>query len=152
MAFTRKTFLPDLNQDGNSWVRETLKSWIKNLVQTYNFDGIRIDTIPEVPKDFWKEFGSSSGVFQMGEVFNGNPGYVGDYQNYVTGLFNYPMYYTIKDIWAGGQSMYNIRNRYSEEHSKFKDLDALGVFVDNHDNQRGHGGSGKLSNVIGLFS
>jgi len=40
-----------------------LKDWIKNLVQTYNFDGIRIDTIPEVPKDFWKEFAQSAGVF-----------------------------------------------------------------------------------------
>jgi alpha-amylase len=32
--------------------------------------------------------------------------------------------------------MYGIRNRYNEETTKFKDLDALGVFVDNHDNAR----------------
>lgn len=32
--------------------------------------------------------------------------------------------------------MYNIRNRYSEEQSKFRDITALGVFVDNHDNAR----------------
>jgi alpha-amylase len=48
--------LPDLKQE-NPWVRQQLKDWIRNLVQTYNFDGIRIDTIPEVPKDFWAEFG-----------------------------------------------------------------------------------------------
>jgi glycosidase len=48
--------------DGNSYVRQYLKDWIKNLVKDYGFDGIRID-IPEVPKDFWKEFGQSSGVF-----------------------------------------------------------------------------------------
>jgi alpha-amylase len=122
--------------DGNQYVRNYLKDWVRNLVSTYGFDGIRIDTIPEVPKDFWREYGQSAGVFQMGEVFNGNSGYVGDYQNYVTGLFNYPMYFTIKDIWANGQSMYNIRSRYNEEKSLFKDLDALGVFVDNHDNAR----------------
>jgi alpha-amylase len=46
------------------------------------------------------------------------------------------MYFTIKDIWGSGQSMYKIRDRYNEEKSKFKDLDALGVFVDNHDNAR----------------
>lgn len=102
VEYCRLADLPDLNQDGNSYVRSYLKSWISNLVKTYNFDGIRIDTIPEVPKDFWKEYGDASGVFQMGEVFNGNSGYVGDYQNYVTGVFNYPMYFTIKDIWAGG--------------------------------------------------
>ena len=70
--------LPDLDQ-GNSYVRQYLKDWIHNLVQKYGFDGIRIDTIPEVPKDFWREYGQASGVFQMGECFNGFDGYVGDY-------------------------------------------------------------------------
>lgn len=93
-------------------MRGQLKTWIKNLVQTYNFDGIRIDTIPEVPKDFWSEFGSSAGVFQMGENFNGNDAYVGPYQNYVTGLFNYPMYFTIRDVWMYGKSMRNIASRW----------------------------------------
>jgi len=40
-----------------------LKNWVKNIVQTYGFDGIRIDTIPEVPASFWAEYGASSGVF-----------------------------------------------------------------------------------------
>lgn len=35
-----------------------------------------------------------------------------------------------------GQSAYKIRDRYNEEQSKFKDLYATGVFVDNHDNAR----------------
>lgn len=105
-------------------------------MQTYGFDGIRIDTIPEVPKDFWSEYGTSAGVFQMGECFNGDPAYVGPYQNYVTALFNYPMYYTIRDVWQSGKSMYEIRTRYDTEASYFTDIDALGVFVDNHDNAR----------------
>ena len=54
----------------------------------------------------------------------------------MTGLFNYPMFYTIKDVFGGGQSMYNIRNRYNDEEPHFKDIDALGLFVDNHDNAR----------------
>jgi alpha-amylase len=72
----------------------------------------------------------------MGECFNGDPSYVGDYQNHLDGVFNYPMYYTIKDVFGSGKSMYNIKNRYNEESSKFKDIDALGLFVDNHDNAR----------------
>jgi alpha-amylase len=91
--------LPDLNQS-NSYVRGELKNWVSNLVQTYGFDGVRIDTIPEVPKDFWSEFGQAAGVFQMGECFNGDPAYVGQYQGPVTGLFNYPMYYTINDVFG----------------------------------------------------
>lgn len=128
--------LPDLNQDGNSYVRDYLISWIKNIVTEYNFDGIRIDTIPEVPKNFWTDYGNSAGVFQMGECFNGDPAYVGPYQNYLTGLFNYPMYYTISDVFGAHKSMYGIRNRYNAEANFFKDIDALGVFVDNHDNAR----------------
>lgn len=127
--------LPDLNQ-GNDYVRGYLKDWIKNLVSTYGFDGIRIDTVPEVPKDFWSEYGAAAGVFQMGENFNGDPAYVGPYQDVLTGVFNYPMYYTIKDVFGSGQSMYKIRGRYNDEESHFKDIDALGLFVDNHDNAR----------------
>lgn len=132
-------------------MRQYLKDWIKNLVSTYSFDGIRIDTIPEVPKDFWKEFGAAAGVFQMGECFNGNSGYVGDYQHYVSALFNYPMYYSIKDVWMYGKSMYTLKNRYNEEASYFTDIDALGVFVDNHDNARflnSQGDKMKFKNAI----
>jgi len=32
--------------------------------------------------------------------------------------------------------MYKIRERFDEEVAKFKDVDALGIFVDNHDNAR----------------
>jgi alpha-amylase len=119
-----------------------LKDWIHNLVTKYGFDGIRIDTIPEVPKDFWKEYGQSAGVFQMGECFNGFDGYVGDYQNYVSGLFNYPMYYSIRDVFAYGKSMRTISNRWASNQKAFKDVDALGLFVDNHDNARFLNGNG----------
>ena len=54
--------LPDINQN-DAWVRQYLKDWVKNLVSTYKFDGIRIDTIPEVHPDFWDEYGQAAGVF-----------------------------------------------------------------------------------------
>ena len=110
--------LPDLNQS-NSYVRQYLKDWVKGIVNTYGFDGIRIDTIPEVPKDFWAEYGQSAGVFQMGECFNGDPAYVGPYQGSLTALFNYPMFYSISDVFGAGKSMYGIRNRYNQEASHF---------------------------------
>lgn len=136
VEYCRLADLPDLNMDGNDYVRTYLKNWIHNIVEKFGFDGIRIDTIPEVPKDFWSEYGEASGVFQMGECFNGDPAYVGPYQGHVTALFNYPMYYTIGDVFGSHQSMYKIRNRYNAEGGYFQDIDALGVFVDNHDNPR----------------
>lgn len=119
-----------------------MKDWIRNLVNKYGFDGIRIDTIPEVPKDFWREFAQAAGVFQMGEVFNGYDSYVADYQNYVTALFNYPMYYSIRDVWMYGRSMRTIADRWASNMKYFKDVDALGLFVDNHDNARFLNGNG----------
>ena len=134
--------LPDLNQD-NPYVRQQLKDWIKNLVQTYNLDGIRIDTIPEVPKNFWDEYAQAAGVFQVGECFNGDSGYVGDYQKHLDSIFNNPMYYSIRDVFQKGKSMTVLRDGWNEEFRFFKDLDALGIFVDNHDNARFLNGNGE---------
>jgi alpha-amylase len=36
---------------------------VKDVVQKFNFDGIRIDTVPHVKKDFWKEYAASAGVY-----------------------------------------------------------------------------------------
>jgi alpha-amylase len=57
--------LADLKQE-NDYVRTTLLSWIKNLITKYHIDGIRIDTVPEVPKWFWAQFAQSSGVYTVG--------------------------------------------------------------------------------------
>lgn len=46
------------------------------------------------------------------------------------------MYYTIKDVFGSSKSMYNIKTRWSQEEGHFSDIDALGIFVDNHDNER----------------
>ena len=125
--------LPDLKQE-NNWVTQTLCDWITDLVKKYDFDGIRIDTIPEVPKWFWDKFSKAAGVYQLGEVFNGNPSYVAGYQGHVDGLFNYPLYYTIKDSFCG--SMKNIENYLQNTRKIFPDPSVLGVFVENHDNPR----------------
>lgn len=62
--------------------------------------------------------------------------YIADYQNYMDSMLNYNMYYTIKSVFKDRNSMEDIRNTYSAEYQKFKDVDALGVFVENHDNAR----------------
>lgn len=110
--------------------------WIEEVVNTFDFDGIRIDTIVEVPKDFWTEYGESAGVFQMGEAFNGDAYYVADYQNYLTATFNYPMFFTARDVFGSGSSMYQLRSQYETEDKAFNNVDVLGSFVDNHDNAR----------------
>ena len=125
--------LPDLKQE-NDWVTEQLVNWIHDLVQKYNIDGIRIDTIMEVPKWFWDKFRQSAGVFQIGEAFNGNPGYVADYQNHLDSVFNYPLYYAIKSSFCG--SFYELEKYWFNTRKVFPAPQYTATFVENHDNPR----------------
>ena len=125
--------LPDLKQE-NDFVTNTLVAWIADLVKEYDFDGIRIDTIPEVPKWFWDKFSASAGCYSLGEVFNGNVDYVAGYQGHVDALFNYPLYYQIQNAFCG--SMKNIEYYWFNTRTKYPDASVLGVFVENHDNAR----------------
>lgn len=135
MEVCRLANLPDLDQS-NQFVRSTLKKWIYNTIQTYNLDGIRIDTVPEVPKGFWSEYTQSAGVYSVGEVFNGDPNYVAGYQGPLDGLLNYPMYYHVTKAYQQKQSAREIHNGVNQNKGVFKDVSVLGNFIDNHDNAR----------------
>jgi alpha-amylase len=59
--------LPDINTEDPDIVA-SLYLWIKTLVQQYQVDGLRIDTVKHIRQDFWPGFAASAGVFTMGEV------------------------------------------------------------------------------------
>ena len=148
----RLSGLPDLNQDGNSWVAQTLLDWIKDIVSKYNFDGIRIDTILEVPKSFWDSFRSAAGVFQIGEAFNGDINYVADYQNHLDSVFNYPLYYVIQNSFCG--SFTNLESYWFNSRSTFPAPKYTATFIENHDNKRflnRCNDNGKFTNAV-VFS
>jgi len=104
--------LADLKQE-NDYVRTTLLSWIRDLVQKYKIDGLRIDTVPEVPKWFWSQFTQASGVYTVGEVFDGNMWYVGGYVGSVSGCLNYPFFFWVRDTIFNYKDMTNLRNYYN---------------------------------------
>ena len=125
--------LPDLKQE-NTWVTQKLLDWIKDIVTKYKFDGIRIDTIMEVPKTFWDKFRSAAGVFQIGEAFDGRLEYVADYQKHLDSVFNYPLYYTIASSFCG--SFRNLEGYWFNSRNKFPAPEYMATFVENHDNPR----------------
>ena len=129
----RLSGLPDLKQE-NEWVAQTLINWIKDLVSKYDIDGIRIDTIMEVPKTFWDSFRPAAGVFQIGEAFNGDINYVADYQNHLDSVFNYPLYYTIQNSFCG--SFRNLEGYWMNSRSTWPAPQYAATFVENHDNPR----------------
>jgi alpha-amylase len=129
--------LPDLDQS-NSYVRSTLLSWVSTLA-SYGFDGLRVDTIPEVTASFWSEFNAAAGMYCVGEVFNGDISYVSNYQNYLDGVLSYPLFYTMLNVFAYQQNMSQLETLLGPNGtyaSKFRDVNLLGTFIDNHDNSR----------------
>ncbi|KAJ4455423.1 putative Alpha-amylase A type-3 [Paratrimastix pyriformis] len=135
VEFCRLADLPDLDQD-NTYVRSQLYQWVRSTVATYGFDGIRIDTIPEVNKAFWPGFAQAAGVFQLGEVFDGRVDYVAGYQAVIDATLSYPMYFTLRDVFQRQASVRRIADTLSAYDRYFKDQTVLGTFLDNHDNPR----------------
>ena len=133
VEYCRLCGLPDLKQE-NDWVTQKLLEWIHDIVQKYNLDGIRIDTIMEVPKWFWDKFRASAGVFQIGEAFDGRPWFVADYQNHLDSVFNYPLYYAIKNSFCG--SFKTLENYWWNDRKAFPAPQYAATFVENHDNPR----------------
>ncbi|EGR27831.1 hypothetical protein IMG5_188020 [Ichthyophthirius multifiliis] len=131
----RLSGLADLNTE-NPFVANYLFQWIKNLIQTYNIDGIRIDTVPEVSPKFWKQYTESAGVFAVGEVFDPSYSYVGGYVSSVGSVLNYPWYFTVKDIFLYQKDMLGIRDHYQNWQRQNIDVSILAQFIDNHDNPR----------------
>ena len=129
----RLSDLPDLKQE-NEWVSQILLNWIHDVVKKYNIDGLRIDTVMEVPKWFWNKFAKSAGVFQIGEVFNGNINYVAEYQKYLDSVFNYPLYYTIENSFCG--SFRNLESYWFNDRKVYPNPEYIATFIENHDNPR----------------
>ena len=128
--------LPDLDTE-NEVVIATLHQWVSNLVQTFRIDGLRLDTVKHVRKDFWPAFVQSAGVFAMGEVLSGNPKYLASYQQYTGGLLDYAAYYPLLRALSSGGNMTELMNLTAPTYrGLFTDSQLLGTFMENHDMPR----------------
>ncbi|KAL7622157.1 hypothetical protein AAE478_007659 [Parahypoxylon ruwenzoriense] len=127
--------LPDLDTR-NSGIRSLYQDWIKWLIAEYGFDGVRIDTVKHVEKDFWPPFSQASGVYTIGEVFDGNPTYLAGYAGLMSGLLNYAIYYPMNNFYQQKGSSQALVDMVNTVSSSFPDPAALGSFLDNHDNAR----------------
>ncbi|MEW9711370.1 family 14 glycosylhydrolase, partial [Paenibacillus sp. SI92] len=123
--------LDDLNQENPATAAE-LKNWIQWLINESKVDGLRVDTAKHMPKWFLKDFDTAANTFTIGEVYNGDPNFVGDYSKYLDAVIDFPMYYTIKDVFGADQSMNKIKERYAQD-SNYRDARLNGLFIDNHD-------------------
>lgn len=131
----RLSSLPDLNHE-NPFVKEYLLKWIKDVVNKYKLDGIRIDTGAHTPRGFWKEYTKSAGVFTMGEIFNPRMDFLKTYIGPFDTILNYPLFFAVRDFFRRS-STGNLWISYTQIEQTFgNELDYMGIFTNNHDNPR----------------
>jgi glycosidase len=129
--------LPDLNTESTTVVNYWT-NWISQLVSNYTIDAIRIDTAKHIRADFWPGFTAAANVFNVAEILDGDPAYVGPYQKNATlNPFNYPAYYPIiRAFNQTGTSFTELSTMVSSIKSDFSDPTLLGGFTNNADNPR----------------
>jgi alpha-amylase len=72
----------------------------------YSVDGVRIDTVKHVRKDFWPAFANAAGVFTLGEVLEGTTSYVAEYQQVLDSVLNYPAFY--QNVYVSALSLASV--------------------------------------------
>eukprot|EP01025_Chloroclados_australasicus_P020729 TRINITY_DN21871_c0_g1_i3.p1 TRINITY_DN21871_c0_g1~~TRINITY_DN21871_c0_g1_i3.p1 ORF type:complete len:1000 (-),score=74.15 TRINITY_DN21871_c0_g1_i3:199-3174(-) len=124
--------LPDLNQT-DPVVREFLLNWVSGIVTKYGFDGIRIDTVKNVARDFWPLYSTAAGVFSIGEVFTFDLSLLDSYKDTMDSLLYYPMQGVLRGVFGEQQDMQLLQQTRSKLLSLGFNPGLLGVFLENHD-------------------
>lgn len=128
--------LGDLNQETPA-VRAYLLRWVKHMVQTYELDGLRLDTALYMPKPFLSEFQVAAGVYITGEVVTYNLTLHRGYQGPLTGLLNFPITSHLKSIFSDQGSLSDLATLLEAQAQEgYPNLSLLANFVDNHDSSR----------------
>jgi len=154
--------LPDLAQE-NPAVARYLIDMCKWWIEKTGIDGFRLDAVRHIPKDFWEQFSkeihkaAGPDFLLIGEDMYGVPGHLADYQNRgIDSLFDMPLYFTIRDVFARGDSMRKLASRLTEEAAVYDNPQKMSVIIDNHDTDRfltvaGERGKEKLRTALAFI-
>jgi glycosidase len=111
--------LPDLNQDDEEVARYLIQNTLW-WVAVSGLDGIRQDTLPYVPRRFWRDWMAAikreyPELRVVGEVFDGDPALVSFFQggrprfdgvdSGVDTVFDFPGFFAIRHAFAEGKSV-----------------------------------------------
>jgi len=138
--------LPDLNQDDPEVARYVVQNTLWWIGVT-GLDAVRQDTLPYVPRSFWREWTAAikrehPKVNVVGELFDGDPALVSFYQggaarfdgidSGIDTLFDFPAYFKLRDAFARGQPLRELAMVLARDHL-YPDPSVLVTFLGLHD-------------------
>ncbi|NJD11227.1 MAG: DUF3459 domain-containing protein [Gemmatimonadetes bacterium] len=147
--------LPDLNQNDPDVARYLIQNTLW-WIGVAGIDGIRQDTWPYVPREFWRDWMNAihreyPTVNVVGEVLDGDPVQVAFFQggraqfdgidDEVESLFDFPLFYTTRRAFGEGQSLREVAQMLARD-LLYPNPDALVTLNGLHDvgrfmNERG---------------
>ncbi|HEX8351856.1 MAG TPA: alpha-amylase family glycosyl hydrolase, partial [Pyrinomonadaceae bacterium] len=122
--------LPDLNQDDEEVRRYLIQNtlwWLGHV----GFDAIRMDTLPHVPRHFWRDWTAAiraehPTVNVLGELYDGDPALLAYFQRGRVGhdgldagidtLYDFALFYAVRDSFAKGESVRKLAQVLAHDH------------------------------------
>lgn len=153
--------LPDLNQNDPEVARYIIQNTLWWVGMT-GLDGLRQDTLPYVPRSFWKQWMAAikreyPNLKVVGEMFDGDPALVSFFQGGkaqfdgidtgVDTLFDFPLFYPIRRSFAEGKSIRDVAVMLGHDRL-YTNPNTLVTFLGLHDVQRFMNEPG--ANIAGL--
>jgi glycosidase len=141
--------LPDLNQDDEEVRRYLIQNTLWWLGQA-GFDVVRMDTLPHVPRHFWRDWSQAiraeyPRVNILGELFDGDPALLAYFQRGRAGhdgidtgidtLYDFALFYAIRDAFAKGDSVRKVAQVLAHDHL-YPNARVLVPFIGVHDMER----------------
>jgi glycosidase len=141
--------LPDFNQDDPEVARYLIQNslwWIANA----QFDAVRMDTLPHVPRSYWNQWTAAlkkefPGIVILGELFDSDPVLLSYYQGgrpghdgvdtQIDSLFDFGLFTPIRKVFAQGKSIRELHQMFGRDWL-YPDANRLTTFVGVHDMQR----------------
>ena len=141
--------LPDMNQEEPEVARYEIQNTLWWLGMT-GFDAIRQDTLPYVPRTFWRQWMQAirseyPHVKVVGEMFDEDPALVSFFQggtkrfdgvdSLVDTVFDFPAYFKIRDTFARGGNLKDLANVVGHDYL-YPNPNLLVTFLGLHDVKR----------------
>lgn len=155
--------LPDLNTENPTVVQYLIQNSVW-WAETSGLDGYRVDTFPYVSRQFWEEWHAGlrkiyPRLSTIGEVFHPDPTVTSFFEGgrrgwdgidtQLTTLFDFPMYFTLRDVLLNSAPAGKIANILRQD-SLYPHPEYLLPFFANHDAPRFAGMPGATSAKLRL--